>query len=252
MTASDIETTPQQPRERILRAAADLLAKGGREAVSTRSVSAAAGVQAQTIYRQFGDMQGLLDEVAWRGLAAYLAEKQANLAAGDPVEQLRHGWDLHVAFGLANPALYRLLYTDPHPGEGSTAMGEAYDILLHLVTRVAETGRLRMGVEAAAAMIQATGIGVTVTLIGANAAGRLPEHEGLSDSTREAVLAALVADPEQDPAEDTHTARGARHAVALKALLDAQEDHAFTPGEHLLLSEWLTRLASGTIPGSTG
>ncbi|MEW2290116.1 TetR/AcrR family transcriptional regulator [Streptomyces sp. NPDC047841] len=242
MTAS--ETIPQ-PRERILRAAADLLAEGGREAVSTRSVSAAAGVQAQTIYRQFGDMQGLLDEVAQRGFASYLAEKQANLASGDAVDQLRHGWDLHVAFGLANPALYRLLYTDPRPGEGATVMGEAYDILLRLVTRVAEAGRLRMSVEAAAAMIHAAGIGVTVTLISASAAGRLAEHEGLSENTRDAVLAALIADERDTGAAESRADRGARHAVALKALLDEEDGRRpFTPGEHLLLTEWLSRLAN--------
>ncbi|MGW2031781.1 TetR/AcrR family transcriptional regulator [Streptomyces spinosus] len=242
MTAPD---TIPQPRERILRAAADLLAKGGREAVSTRSVSAAAGVQAQTIYRQFGDMQGLLDEVAQRGFASYLAEKQANLASGDAVDQLRHGWDLHVAFGLANPALYRLLYTDPRPGEGATVMGEAYDILVRLVTRVAEAGRLRMSVEAAAAMIHAAGIGVTVTLISASAAGRLAEHEGLSENTRDAVLAALIADDRDTGAAESRADRGARHAVALKALLDEEDGRQpLTPGEHLLLTEWLTRLAN--------
>ncbi|KOG70044.1 transcriptional regulator [Streptomyces antibioticus] len=248
MTAT--ETTPQ-PRERILRAAADLLAEGGREAVSTRSVSAAAGVQAQTIYRQFGDMQGLLDEVAQRGFASYLAEKQANLASGDAVEQLRHGWDLHVAFGLANPALYRLLYTDPRPGEGATAMGKAYDILLQLVTRVAEAGRLRMSVEAAAAMIHAAGIGVTVTLISASSAGLLAEHEGLSENTRDAVLAALIADERDTGAAESRADRGARHAVALKALLDEEDfRQPFTPGEHLLLTEWLARLTGR--PGSGG
>src|SRR4051794_36006940 len=56
--------TGMNPRDRILQAAARLLAEGGREAVSTRAVSRAAGVQAPTIYRQFGDMQGLLDAVA--------------------------------------------------------------------------------------------------------------------------------------------------------------------------------------------
>ncbi|MGW2777997.1 TetR/AcrR family transcriptional regulator [Streptomyces olivaceoviridis] len=245
--------TNQQPRERILRAAADLLAEGGREAVSTRSVSAAAGVQAQTIYRQFGDMRGLLDEVARRGLERYLADKQANLTTGDPLEQLRRGWDLHVAFGLANPALYRLLYTDHRPGEDAAARDEAYGILVQLVTRVAEEGRLRMGVDAAAAMIQATGIGVTITLIGAQQAGRLAEHESLSGSTRDAVLSALVTDAESaPPAGQARAARGARHAVALKALLDeAEDDRPFTPGEHLLLTEWLTRLSSATAPGGT-
>lgn len=246
------ETTPQ-PRERILRAAADLLEAGGREAVSTRAVSAAAGVQAQTIYRQFGDMQGLLDEVARQGYAAYLADKQANLTAGDPVEQLRRGWDLHIAFGRAHPALYRLLYTDPRPGEGAAVMGAAYDILVRLVTRVAEAGRLRTGVEAAAAMIHATGIGVTVTLISADAAGLSTAHAGLSEATRDAVFAALISDEEPGAgAGDSRAARGARHAVALKALLDEagpddEDTRSFTPGEHLLLDEWLARLS--TPPG---
>ena len=44
-----VDTKTAQPRERILRAAAALLAEGGREAVSTRAVSAAAVAQAQTI-----------------------------------------------------------------------------------------------------------------------------------------------------------------------------------------------------------
>ncbi|MFC8388854.1 TetR/AcrR family transcriptional regulator [Streptomyces sp. NPDC057238] len=245
MTFTD---TAPQPRERILQAAADLLAGGGREAVSTRSVSAAAGVQAQTIYRHFGDMQGLLDEVARRGYASYLAAKQENLTTGDPIDQLRRGWAMHVAFGLANPALYRLLNTDARPGAGSSVTGEAGGLLLQLVTRVAEAGLLRVGVEEAAAMIHAAGVGVTITLIDADAAGRLADHEGLSERTRDAVLAALVTDPEDEPAEDTRAARRARHAVALKALLDDGEQ-GFTPGERLLLDELLTRLVATTADG---
>ena len=58
--------TTLSPRERILRSTMELLARGGREAVTTRAVGNAAGVQSPTIYRQFGDMRGLLDEVADR------------------------------------------------------------------------------------------------------------------------------------------------------------------------------------------
>src|ERR687892_105778 len=83
-------------RSRIVRAAAGFLAEGGREAVSTRAVAAAAGVQAPTIYRQFGDMRGLLDEVASYGFSTYLRDKTRRKQAEDPVEDLRQGWDLHV------------------------------------------------------------------------------------------------------------------------------------------------------------
>jgi AcrR family transcriptional regulator len=43
--------------EKVLEAAARLLSSGGVDAVSTRAVAAAAGVQPPTIYRQFGDKQ---------------------------------------------------------------------------------------------------------------------------------------------------------------------------------------------------
>src|SRR5688572_30149327 len=99
-------------RERIVCAAAELLTRGGREAVSTRAVSAEAGVQAPAIYRQFGDMQALLHAAAREVLARYVRQKAAREPADDPLEDLRRGWDLHVAFGLANPAAYALLYAN--------------------------------------------------------------------------------------------------------------------------------------------
>src|ERR687894_233566 len=106
-------------RDRIVRAAAELLAEGGREAVSTRAVAAAAGVQAPTIYRQFGDMRGLLDAVASDGFSTYLGRKMTRERAADPIDDLRGGWNLHVEFGLENPALYTLMYGDPRPGAES-------------------------------------------------------------------------------------------------------------------------------------
>jgi AcrR family transcriptional regulator len=243
------ETVPQ-PRERILKAATDLLSQGGRDAVSTRAVSAAAGVQAQTIYRHFGDMQGLLDAVAKRGYAAYLAEKRSNLGVGDPVEQVRNGWDLHVAFGLANPAVYRLLYTEPRPTEQSALVGEAHEVLLGLVEDVAKSGRLRTSVESAAAMIHSAGVGVTLTLIAARATGQLPQFEGLSDSVRDAVLAAVLAEPHDGDTATEPARQAAVHAIALKALLD-DGVRTLTAGERALLGEWLDRIAAeGTATGA--
>src|SRR6476646_8134680 len=100
-------------RARILRAAGDLLARGGRDAVTTRAVSAAAGVQPPTIYRQFGDMQGLFEAVARDTLATYAREKASRPLTNDPVEDLRRAWDLHIAFSLAHPDVFALLYSAP-------------------------------------------------------------------------------------------------------------------------------------------
>src|SRR5579863_10614285 len=107
-------TAPRpDPRTRIVRAAIELLATGGRNAVTTRAVSAAAGVQPPTIYRQFGDMQGLLNVVARETLAVHVREQATRTLTNDPVEDLRQGWDLHIASGLANPDAFALLYSAP-------------------------------------------------------------------------------------------------------------------------------------------
>ena len=225
-------------RSRIVRAAADLLAEGGREAVSTRAVSAAAGVQAPTIYRQFGDMRGLLDEVASYGFSEYLRDKTMRERAVDPVDDLRLGWDLHVGYGLANPAFYTLMYGEPTSGTEPTAAREAAEILRGLVQRVAEAGRLRIGVERAAQMIHAAGSGVTLTLIGTRPADRDP---ALSEMTREAILAAVTTDEQDGTTAQDGPNLITNRAVALKAVLPEAE-RELTSGEQTLLSEWLDRL----------
>ena len=231
--------TDLNPHDRILQAAAHLLAEGGREAVSTRAVSRAAGVQAPTIYRQFGDMQGLLDAVASHGYATYLASKRERETSQDPVEDLRRGWNLHIDFGLANPALYTLMYSYPRPNTPHPAAAEAQEILLGQLRRIAEAGRLRVGVERAAHMIHAAGVGVVLVLLGQGGANG---DQTLSVATREAVLAAITTDPHVASAHARPAPRSdaIRHAVALKASL-SQDAGSFTTAERALFSEWLAR-----------
>ena len=120
-------------RVRILRAATKLLATGGRAAVTTRAVCAAAGVQPPTIYRHFGDMQGLLDEVARETLAVQVREQTGRALTNDPVEDLRHGWNLHIAFGLAHPDAFALLYSAPSVSASRSVIHEGVAILEGLV-----------------------------------------------------------------------------------------------------------------------
>jgi len=239
-TLTDTLAASPRPHDRILRAAALLLAEGGREAVSTRAVSAAAGVQPPTIYRQFGDMQGLLDAVAEDGFRQYMRSKVVQENTANPVADLRAGWDTHIGFGLANPDLYALMYGDPQPGAGSLAATEAYKLLEGLVRRVAEAGRLRVGVGCATRMIHAAGVGVVLTLIAVEGADR---DLTVSSLTREAILAAVTTDtaPPDGTTAGTGSRRAAAHAVALKAVLP-EASAAFTPAEQGLLAEWLDRL----------
>ena len=238
-TTDDTSSTPPSPRDRILWAAATLLAEGGREAVSTRAVSAAAGVQPPTIYRQFGDMRGLLDAVAEDGFTRYLRGKVALGRTEDPMADLRAGWDAHIGFGLANPALYALMYGEPRPGAMPTAAAEARAILEELLRRVAAAGRLRVGVDRATRLIHAAGVGVVLTLIAVEDADR---DRAVATLTREAILAAVTTDstPPGGPAAGGGSGRATAHAVALKALLP-EAPAAFTPAERGLLAEWLDR-----------
>jgi AcrR family transcriptional regulator len=220
------------PRERILAATAKLLTEGGREAVSTRAVGAAAGVQAPTIYRLFGDKQGLLDAAAAAGFTAYLNSKTGLEPTADPVEDLRAGWDLHVGFGLANPALYLLMYGEPRHGAAPPAAVAGAEILAAHIRRIAEAGRLRVSEERAAHLVHATGRGMTITLIAMPADRRDP---ALSPMAREAVIAAITTDTPAPASPGPVSA-----AVALRAVLP--QTTALTDREQGLLREWLDRI----------
>lgn len=224
-----------------MRAAAELLARGGRQALSTRAVSAAAGVQAPTIYRQFGDMQGLLDAVARETLAGYVRQMDTQARADDPIEELRRGWDLHVSFGLANPAAYVLIYGDPTVMTDVPAARDDLAILHELVTRVAVAGSLRVSVPHAVRLLTAAGIGVTLSLIAIPPEERDPQ---LSTAMREAVCAAITIAPTSDGAPDSASVPGrvSARAVALRAVL-AESLGVLSLAEQHLLDEWLDRLA---------
>lgn len=224
------------PRERIIEATAKLLSEGGRDAVSTRTVCAAAQVQAPAIYRLFGDMQGLLDATGSFGLATYLDQKAAIEDSDDPVEDLRAGWDLHVEFGLAQPAFYTLIFGDVRPGHESPAAGQAAAVLAHRVNRIAQAGRLRVTEERAAQLVHSTGKGVTLTLIATP-----PDKRDLTLSTiaRESILATITTD-----AGTAVAATGlVNAAVSLQAHLD--ETTVLTDAERALLDEWLRRIGKG-------
>ncbi|KWX65847.1 TetR/AcrR family transcriptional regulator [Mycobacterium sp. NAZ190054] len=223
-------------RERIVRAAAELLDAKGREAVTTRAVCAAAKVQSPTIYRHFGDMRGLLDAAASHGFAAYLANKKTRPPAEDSVDDLRRGWDLSVEFGLAHPAVYTVLYGDPRPHARPAAVAQADEVLRGIVARIAEAGRLRIGVERAAQMMHSACRGVVLTLISMPPEDR---DAGLSAATREAFISVITT----DAATGADNADGAGpRAIALKASL--RDTAVLTEAEAGLLNEWLDRLAA--------
>ena len=219
------------PRERLIEVAAGLLARGGPEAVTTRSVALAAGVQAPTLYRLFGDKNGLLDAVVAHGLGAYVGGKKIDLDA-DPVADLRAGWELNIGFGLANPELFRLMHTALRTPDGRAALEAGTNVLRERIHRVAVAGRLRVSEQRALALIGAAGTGVLFTLL------NWPEDQrddGLPDAAWAAVSAVILVD------RPAATAGPVAAAVTLRAALP--DLPGFTPAERAFFDDWLARIS---------
>jgi AcrR family transcriptional regulator len=234
-------------RAQIVEVAAGLLASGGRDAVSTRAVAAAAGTQAPTIYRLFGDKDGLLAAVLEYGFTTYLADKPPLDPTADPIADLRAGWDLHIGFGLANPALFLLMYADTQPGKRPAAAEAGIAILRTRIRNIAAAGRLRVDEDLAAELVQAAGSGAVLALLAEEEDRRDPR---LADAMFNAVVSAITTGPaDTRNAGSAHGAAGTvahpdvgvvTAANALRARLAELE--MLTDGERHLLGEWLARI----------
>lgn len=232
-----LDAAPPDLRARIVAAAARLVAAGGRDAATTRAVARAARVQAPAIYRLFGDKRGLLDAVAEAELAAYMAGKAARPPHPDPVQDLREGWDAHVAFGVAHPGLFAVMSGEPGPPSPAVAAG--LEVLRRRVRAVARAGRLGVSEDRAIALLHAMGTGTILALLGQPEGRRDP---GLSAAAREALVAAITGE-----AGEAVGPGPSRAAAALRASLD--QAPVLSPGERHLLEELLDRVADGVADG---
>jgi AcrR family transcriptional regulator len=109
--SKDRERAKDRLRSAVVVAAAEMLASGGKEALSARKLSAAVGASTKIIYSHFGGMPGVIAEVyasAFNHLATVLkaADKSGELVASRldaTARAYRH-------FALDNPTLFELMY----------------------------------------------------------------------------------------------------------------------------------------------
>jgi hypothetical protein len=143
------------------------------------------------------------------------------------------GWELHVGFGLANPALFRLMHTTLRTPEGQAVSATGAGILRARVRRVAEAGRLRVTERRAVDLIRAAGTGVVFTLIDQAEDER---DDTLADMAWESVCAAILTGPSAAGIPGPAAA-----AVTLRAALPGLS--TLTAAERGLLGDWLDRIA---------
>ncbi|MET8987379.1 TetR/AcrR family transcriptional regulator [Nonomuraea wenchangensis] len=221
-------------RAAMIEAAERQLASSSDHEVATRAVCEAVGVSQPVLYRLFGDKRGLLDAVADHGYERYAALKAAQEQTGDPVADLHAGWDGHMAFAQANPALYQLMFT-PRPWSRSTARERVMDLLVAALTRCAAVGALKVEPHTAARLILSANVGTALDHIARPAPSGDP---ALSHRMRDAVFSHVLAEPAAaNDADPLHTA-----ALRLHAQLDLTGTEALEPVEAALLRRWLERI----------
>lgn len=218
-------------RDRLLTAAVSLIAASPGEDVSLRAVCDAAGVKLPTLYHFFGSKAGLLHAITDHGFELYVAAKRSHESNGDPIEDLRSGWDAHVAFGIDNPGLYALMYGQVTPGQRPKSQEQPTAVLRGLTAQAHQLGLLAVPADEAADLILATNVGVTLQQIVTGVADPL-----LTRSAREAIIG-FITGARTPPSTSIPTSA----RTVLQSLSSGTD--ILTPEEVALLRLWLRRLA---------
>lgn len=233
-------------RERLLQAAATLLAESAGGDVSTRQITEMAGVKAPTLYHHFRDKEALFDAVVASGFEQYLADERDFAPTGDPLEDLRRMWDKHVQFGLEHSNFYLVMFGNIRPERRPVVVADAEGHMEEMLEKAAISGYLRVSPHKAARSILAANVGVTLMLIAA------PEAERdlhLSEMTREAVISAVLTDGALSfPAKESGATSVVVAAIALNAALESSHPEQLSSSELKLFLEWLHRITA-TPPG---
>lgn len=95
----------------LIGAARSLLEAEGFEALTLRAAARRAGVSQAAPYHHFADKQALLVAVATTGFQDFAAAMQARMAqVSAPAARLNEAGIAYVAFAVANPALFKLMF----------------------------------------------------------------------------------------------------------------------------------------------
>lgn len=234
-------TSPEGSRQKLLDAAAQLLATDPEQSVSVRAVCTLAGVQLPTLYHFFENKQGLVDAVVEAGFqrfATALTKATTARRAPSAADALRAVWDAHVSLGRSEPALYVLMYGRVQPGSRARGYDAAFEPLLARCTDASAQRLLTTSASDAARRLEASAIGTTLALIATADDPRTLSP--LSADGRDAVISSLTADGGAATSDRTPIATNANALIA--ALADGTS--VLEPEETALLRKWLQALAT--------
>ncbi|MDP4097952.1 TetR/AcrR family transcriptional regulator [Paenibacillus sp. P96] len=228
----------KETRTRILKSTAQLLAVSPAGDISNREVCEAAGVKAPTLYHYFDDKEALLHAVVKEAFDQYLAQKRKIERTGDLIADFKNVWDMHITFGLDNPALYDLMYCRASTHTVSPAATNARSEVMEFMRHIEDTGRLRLPINISTDLIESVATGLTFHLIRSNS----NIHHPLVSITCNMLISILIG-PAPSYEDQLVSPQIVEAASTLRNELSKVQISALRASETALLKEWLDILS---------
>ena len=147
----------QELRERILDAARRIVMREGFGALSMRKIADAIEYSPATLYLHFESRDAIAHALCAEGYAQLLATFEPLVAIADPAERLKAIGRAYVAFGVAQPETYRLIFMEDPSYTGAALVGgegaehsdhsddKAFRLMVESIDALRAQGRLRAG-----------------------------------------------------------------------------------------------------------
>jgi AcrR family transcriptional regulator len=185
-------------RDALLKAAEAVLRRDGLAGLTLRAVAREAGVSHAAPAHHFGDLTGLLSELAAIGFQRFGAAMQGAVAAAPPAEKGLASARAYIAYAQANPGMYGLMFRGERLDYTRPSLHQAAEASFDGLARSAGARRPEQLSEDALSLDQAGRIvhawalvhGYTMLLLD----GRLDNilHRAPAGTTADALLAAML------------------------------------------------------------
>ena len=139
-------------REKILRAACELLVKGGLDGLSMRKLARQVGVTAPALYRHYESKEMVLVAVVGEAFKVFAQYLYRAVEGRTPIERFRLTGRSYLAFALEHPQYYALLHVaheimghDALPHEATDHASAVGQFMVDRVREGMECGMLKPG-----------------------------------------------------------------------------------------------------------
>ena len=110
------KTQIQELREKILESALDIITEKGLDGLTMRRLASKTGMTAPNLYNYFSNKDEIYIHLVIRGFEMLHADLSAALGRHtDKTARLRALIDAYMAFGMAKPRYYDIMFTRPTP-----------------------------------------------------------------------------------------------------------------------------------------